>query len=325
MMPLRIIFMGTAELSCASLEKLAADGQFQVGAVITQPDKPQGRNLKLTPSPVKVLAEKLSLPVLQPARARDEKFIGALRELKPDVIVVVAYGQILPPAILDLPRYGCLNVHPSLLPKYRGAAPIQWAIADGDPETGVAIMKMDAGLDTGPVLSLRRTPIRPTDDSQILHDRLAQLGAELLVETICHYVAGEILPQPQPAAGATYAAKIKKEDGRIDWPSPAEKIWNRLRAFTPWPGAFTFLPGPTSAPAGAAAARPQLLKIWRAEVCARSGAAGTVLAADQTGMVVGCGHNALRILELQREGGKRLTAGQFLAGCPLPAGVKLGG
>jgi methionyl-tRNA formyltransferase len=325
MMPLRIIFMGTAELSCASLEKLAADGQFHVGAVITQPDKPQGRNLKLTPSPVKVLAEKLSLPVLQPARARDEKFIGELRELKPDVIVVVAYGQILPPAILALPRCGCLNVHPSLLPKYRGAAPIQWAIADGDPETGVAIMKMDAGLDTGPVLSLRRTPIRPTDDSQILHDRLAQLGAELLVETIRHYVAGEILPQPQPATGATYAAKIKKEDGRIDWSSPAEKIWNRLRAFTPWPGAFTFLSGPTSAPAGATAARPQLLKIWQAEVRHRSGAAGTVLAADKTGIVVGCGQNALRILELQREGGKRLTAGQFLAGCPLPVGVKLGG
>jgi methionyl-tRNA formyltransferase len=262
---------------------------------------------------VKVLAEKLSLPVLQPARARDEKFIGALRELKPDVIVVVAYGQILPPAILDLPRYGCLNVHPSLLPKYRGAAPIQWAIADGDPETGVAIMKMDAGLDTGPVLSLRRTPIRPTDDSQILHDRLAQLGAELLVETICHYVAGEILPQPQPAAGATYAAKIKKEDGRIDWPSPAEKIWNRLRAFTPWPGAFTFLTGEP---------KPHLLKIWKVEVVEKSGPAGAILSADKNGILIACGLNALRILELQREGGKRLTAEQFLAGHPLKAGAK---
>jgi methionyl-tRNA formyltransferase len=275
---------------------------------------------------VKVLAEKLHLPVLQPARARDEKFIRELRELKPDVIVVVAYGQILPPAILDLPRHGCLNVHPSLLPKYRGAAPIQWAIADGDAETGVAIMKMDAGLDTGPVLSLRRTPIRPADDSQMLHDRLAQLGAELLAETIPAYVAGKISPQPQPATGTTYAAKIKKEDGRIDWHSPAEKIWNRLRAFTPWPGAFTFLPGQSaSAPAGAPPARPLLLKIWQAEVCVRAGAPGTVLAADKTGIVVGCGQNALRILELQREGGKRLTAGQFLAGCPLPAGVKLDG
>jgi methionyl-tRNA formyltransferase len=325
MTPLRIIFMGTAELSCASLEKLAAQEPFQVAAVITQPDKPQGRNLRLTPSPVKVLAEKLHLPVLQPARARDEKFISELRELKPDVIVVVAYGQILPPALLDLPRHGCLNVHPSLLPKYRGAAPIQWAIANGDAETGVVIMKMDAGLDTGPVLSLRRTPIHPTDDSQILHDRLAQLGAELLAETLPDYVAGKISPQPQAATGAIYAAKIKREDGRIDWPSPAEKIWNRLRAFTPWPGAFTFLPSPSPVPAGVTAAKPQLLKLWRAEVCDRSGAAGIVLTADKTGIVVGCGLNALRILELQREGGKRLMAGPFLAGCPLPPGVKLGG
>jgi len=315
MMPLRIIFMGTAELSCASLEKLAAEKQFQLVAVVTQPDKPRGRELKLTPSPVKVLAEKLKLPVFQPPRARDEKFIGELRELRPDLLVVVAYGQILPPAILDLPRHGCLNVHTSLLPKYRGAAPIQWAIADGNAETGVTIMQMDAGLDTGPVLALRRTPILPADDSQMLHDRLAQLGAELLAETIPAHVAGKILPQPQPAAGATYAAKIKKEDGHIDWNLPAEKIWNRLRAFTPWPGAFVFLP---------TEAKPQLLKIWKAEVIEKNGRAGEVLAADKNGIIVGCGHNALRILELQREGGKRLTAEQFLAGHPLPAGVKLG-
>ena len=202
--------MGTAELSCASLEKLAE--KFPVVAVVTQPDKPKGRELKLTPSPVKILAEKLNLPVLQPLKARDEKFISELRELKPDLIVVVAYGQILPQMILDLPQFGCLNVHTSLLPKYRGAAPIQWAIADGEPETGVTIMKMDAGLDTGAILSMRRTPILATDDSQILHDRLAQLGAELLIETIPNYVTGKISPQPQPAEGSTYAAKIKKED-----------------------------------------------------------------------------------------------------------------
>jgi methionyl-tRNA formyltransferase len=241
MAALKIIFMGTAELSCASLEKLARDEKFSVVAVVTQPDKPKGRELKLTPSPVKILAEKLNLPVLQPLKARDEKFIGELRELKPDLMVVVAYGQILPPTILDLPQFGCLNVHTSLLPKYRGAAPIQWAIADGEPETGVTIVQMDAGLDTGPVLATRRTPILPTDDSQILHDRLAQLGAELLGETIPDYVAGKISPQPQPAAGSTYAAKIKKEDGKIVWSQPAVQIWNRLRAFTPWPGAFTFL------------------------------------------------------------------------------------
>jgi methionyl-tRNA formyltransferase len=311
---MRIIFMGTAELSCASLEKLAADKPFQITAVVTQPDKPKGRELKLTPSPVKMLAEKLNLPVLQPLKARDEKFIGELRELKPDLIVVVAYGQILPQTILDLPAHGCLNVHTSLLPKYRGAAPIQWAIADGNAETGVTIMKMDAGLDTGPILSTRRTPILPADDSQILHDRLARLGAELLVETIPAYVAGKIQPQPQPVAGATYAAKIKKEDGRIDWHLTAEKIWNRLRAFTPWPGAYTFLQ---------AEPKPQLLKIWRAEVVGKSGQAGEILSADKTGIVVGCGQGALRILELQREGGKRLAAEAFLAGFPFAPGSSI--
>ena len=303
--------MGTAELSGASLEKLFGDKRYSVLAVVTQPDKPKGRDLKLTPSPVKVLAEKLNLPVLQPLKARDEKFISELRELKPDLIVVVAYGQILPQTILDLPPFGCLNVHTSLLPKYRGAAPIQWAIADGEPETGVTIMKMDAGLDTGAILSMRHTPIWPTDDSQILHDRLAQLGAELLIETISTFVAGKISPQAQPAEGLTYAAKIKKEDGHIDWNLPAEKIWNRLRAFTPWPGAFTFLKTEL---------KPQLLKIWKVEVVGKSGIAGTILSADKTGIVVSCGENALRILELQREGGKRLTAEQFLAGFPLKVG-----
>ena len=305
--------MGTAELSCASLEKISSDKNFSVLAVVTQPDKPKGRDLKLTPSSVKILAEKLNLPVLQPLKARDEKFIAELRELKPDLIVVVAYGQILPQTILDLPHFGCLNVHTSLLPKYRGAAPIQLAIADGEPETGVAIMKMDAGLDTGAILSTRRTPILAADDSQVLHDRLAQLGAELLAEIIPNYVAGKITPQPQPAEGSTYAAKIKKEDGRIDWNLPAKQIWNRLRAFTPWPGAFTFL---KSEP------KPQLLKIWKVEVVEQTGIAGTILAVDKTGIVVGCGTNALRILELQREGGRRMSAADFLVGFALHVGDK---
>jgi len=303
--------MGTAELSCASLEKLAGDKNVSVIAVVTQPDKPKGRDLKLTPSPVKILAQKLNLPVLQPPKARDDKFIGELRELQADLMVVVAYGQILPQSILDLPRYGCLNVHTSLLPKYRGAAPIQWAIANGDAETGVTIMKMDAGLDTGPVLAMRRTLILPTDDSQTLHDRLALLGAGLLAETIPAYVVGKISPQPQPVEGSTYAAKIKKEDGRIDWNQPAAQIWNRLRAFTPWPGAFAFLQTAT---------HPQLLKIWKAEAVEQNGPAGIVLSADKTGIVVGCGQDALRILELQREGGKRLSVEQFLAGFSLKAG-----
>ncbi len=311
---LRIVFMGTAELSCASLEKLAQCERFSVVGVVTQPDKPKGRELKLQASPVKILAEKLGLPVFQPARARDEKFIGELRGLNPDLVVVVAYGQILPPAILDLPAFGCVNVHTSLLPKYRGAAPIQRAIAEGEAETGVTIMKMDPGLDTGPVLSMRRTPIQSEDNSQTLHDRLAGLGAELLLETLPAYVSGRITPQPQPAEGATYAAKIKKEDGQIDWQLSAEQIWNRLRAFTPWPGVFTFIP---------AGSKLQLLKIWKAEVVNLSGRAGGVLMADKTGVVIGCGQNALRILEMQREGGKRLAAEAFLAGYPLKPGDQL--
>jgi len=313
MTALQIVFMGTAELSCASLEILARDSRFSVAAVITQPDKPKGRDLNLQPSPVKMLAEKLKLPVLQPAKARDEKFISELRESKPDLVVVVAYGQILPQVILDLPKFGCLNVHTSLLPKFRGAAPIQWAIATGETETGVTIMKMDAGLDTGPVVSQRRTPILPADDSATLHDRLARLGAELLAQTIPDFVAGKIQPSPQPAVGVSHAPKIKKEDGRIDWNQPAGTIWNRLRAFTPWPGAFTFLTGEP---------KPHLLKIWKAEVVEKSGQAGAVLSADKNGILIACGLNALRILELQREGGKRLTAEQFLAGHPLKAGAK---
>jgi methionyl-tRNA formyltransferase len=306
MTPLRIIFMGTAELSCASLGKLAADGNFQILAVVTQPDKPTGRVSQKQPfSPVKMLAQSLNLPLLQPVKARDDGFIAELAGLKPDLMVVVAYGQILPQRLLEVPKHGCLNVHTSLLPKYRGAAPIQWAIADGEEFTGVTIMRMDAGLDTGPILSTRRTAILPADDSQTLHDRLAELGAELLVETIPGYVGRTIVPQPQPAEGASYAAKITREDGRIDWSLPAQKIWNRLRAFTPWPGGFTFLPGQ---------GKSQLLKIWRAEVVEGTGAAGEVLAADKSGIVVACGQGALRILELQREGGKRLTAEQFLSG-----------
>jgi len=256
------------------------------------------------------------LPVLQPERARDERFIAGLRTLKPDLIVVVAYGHILPQTILDLPRHGCLNVHTSLLPKYRGAAPIQWAIANGETETGVTIMKMDAGLDTGPIVAQCRTPIQPADDSAILHDRLAQIGAQLLTQTIPDYVAGKIRPEPQPTAGVSHAPKIKKEDGHIDWCQPAKTIWNRLRAFTPWPGAFTFLAGEP---------KPQLLKIWKAEVVEQSGKVGEILSADKSGVIVACGRDALRVWELQREGGRRMGAAEFLAGCPLRVGERVEG
>jgi methionyl-tRNA formyltransferase len=318
--------MGSAELSCASLEALARNQRFSVVAVVTQPDKPKGRDLKLHPSPVKSLAVRLNLPVLQPARARDEQFMAQLRGLKPDLIVVVAYGHILPQAILDLPQFGCLNVHTSPLPKYRGAAPIQWAIANGETETGVTVMKMDAGLDTGPIVSQRLTPILPEDNSATLHERLARLGAELLSQTIPNYVAGKIPPQPQPAAGASYAPKIKKEDGKIDWKLSAREILNRLRAFTPWPGAFTFFGGASFPPAthrqDACATQLHLLKMWKAEIVEHSGHAGEILSADKTGIVVGCGEGSLRILELQPESGRRMSAAEFLAGHALRAGGK---
>ena len=310
---LKIIFMGTAELSRASLEKLAREPQFQIAAVVTQPDKPKDRDLKSQPPAVKILAEELKLPVLQPAKARDEQFISQLRALKPDLIAVVAYGHILPPAILDLPKFGCLNLHTSLLPKYRGAAPIQWAIANGETETGVTIMKMDAGMDTGPVLTQKRTPISADDDCATLHDRLAQLGANLLIETIPGYVAGKILPQPQ-SESASYAPKITKEDGRIDWNLPAQSIHNRLRAFTPWPGAFTFMKSEQ---------KPYRLKIWKAEVVKQSAGAGEVLASAENGIVIACGKDALRILELQREGGRRMNAQDFLTGHHLETGRSL--
>lgn len=315
MTPLRIIFMGTPELAAVSLETLLRTPAFQIVAVVTQPDRPKGRDLKLQPSPVKEIARAAGLPVLQPLKAREENFIGELRNLKPDLIAVAAFGQILPQSILDLPRLGCLNVHTSLLPKYRGAAPIQWAIANGETETGVTIMKMDAGMDTGAILTQRATPIHAADNGETLHHRLAQIGAELLLETIPDYAVGQLTPRPQDPALATLAPKIKKESGRIDWRQPATTIWNRLRAFTPWPGAFTFLP---------AQPQPQLLKIWQAEVVSQTGASGEILHTDKDGIVVGCGTEALRITTLQPEGRRRMAAAEFLAGHALPAGQILG-
>ena len=306
--------MGTAELSCDSLRGLLESPGFQVVAVVTQPDRPKGRDLKLQASPVKVLGLSAKLPVLQPERARSPEFLEELRALQPDLIAVAAYGQILPVSILSLPRFGCLNVHTSLLPRYRGAAPIQWAILNGDAETGVTIMKMDEGLDTGDIITQATTPIHPEDNAETLHDRLARMGAELLVQTIPDYIAGKLPSRPQPTEGVSHAPKIKKQDGHIDWNQPARAIWNRVRGLMPWPGAFSYLPGQPQA---------SLLKIWQAEVVERAGPPGEVLQADKTGVVIGCGREALRILILQREGGRRLQAHEFLAGHPLLPGQSL--
>ena len=308
--------MGTAPLACASLIALLEKKEFQISAVVTQPDRPKGRDLKLQPSAVKQVALENNLPVLQPERARDPAFIEKLRELKPDLIVVAAYGQILSPSILEIPRFGCLNVHTSLLPKYRGAAPIQWAILNDESETGVTIMQMAAGLDTGDILSQRATSILPDDNSQTLHDRLATIGAQLLVETIPDFVVGKISPQKQNDNDATHARKISREDGHLDWTQPARTLWNRVRAFTPWPGAFTFQK---------AEPKPRLLKIWQVEVAENfSEEPGKILQADKSGIVVACGTGALRILILQKEGGRRLTAAEFLAGNSLQSGERLG-
>ncbi len=301
--------MGTPELACDSLRALHTSPACEVLQVVTQPDRPKGRDLKLTPSPVKSLAVSLGLPVLQPERARDPGFLQVLAALKPELIAVAAFGQILPPAILELPTHGCLNVHTSLLPRYRGAAPIQWAILNGDSHTGVTIMKMDVGLDTGGILSQEKTEIAPGDTAETLHNRLAQIGARLLVSTIPEYVEGRLTPVSQDNALATHAPKIKKEHGHIDWTTPATTLWNRVRGLVPWPGAFCYMP--------AANGGKTLLKVWSAEVTSGTGKPGSILEAGQGKLIVACGTDALSLTTLQREGGRRMATRDFLAGHPL--------
>ena len=312
-MSLRIVFMGTAELACASLTALLDSPPCEVVAAVTRPDRPKGRDLKAQPPPVKTMAEAAGLPVLQPESARNPAFASELAALRPEVIVVAAYGQILPQAVLDLPRFGCVNVHASLLPKYRGAAPIQWAILNNDSETGVTIMKMAAGLDTGDVLSQRATPIDPDETAAALHQRLAAMGGELLTATLPAYAAGGITPQPQDNTAATYARKITKADGQLDWSRSALELRNRIRAFTPWPGAFVNW---------SAQGQPRLLKIWRARIAHRQGSPGELLQADKSGLVIACGTDALQVEQLQLEGGRKMTAAEFLAGHNLSAGAK---
>lgn len=306
----RIVFFGTAELAVTSLQALAAHPDYEVVAVVTQPDKPRGRDLQLQPSAVKAAAMRLGLPVLQPKRARSEDFLSEIRQLRPDLNVVAAYGQILPEALLEAARRGSVNVHTSLLPRHRGAAPIQWAILSGDAETGVTIMKMDAGLDTGPILTQRKTPVLDSDTSQGLHDRLAIIGAELLLETIPVWIAGKIEPKAQPA-GESYARKIEKADGLIDWAEPAVEIWRKVRGFTPWPGAFTFLE---------TGGKKRMIKILEVVVVEQGGKAGTILAVSREGIVVAAGQGGVRIAALQPEGKKRMAAQEYLAGNVLSPG-----
>lgn len=303
---MRFIFAGTPEFARVALLALLQAGHHCL-AVLTQPDRPSGRGMKLVPSPVKQAASGLGLPVWQPVTLRDAAVQAELAALQADVMVVAAYGQILPQAVLDLPRAGCLNIHASLLPRWRGAAPIQRAIASGDGETGISIMQMDAGLDTGAIGLLRAIPIDPDDTAGTLHDRLAVLGAAAIVEALTLLEHGRWQPQAQAGEGATYAAKISRAEAQLDLNLPAEQLQRLIRAFDPAPGAFVpHHAGP--------------LKIWQAQCADGHGEAGRILHAGADGIVVACGDGALRITRLQVPGGKRLDAAQFLAGHPLRAG-----
>lgn len=304
---LRIIFMGTPDFACPTLQKLI-DRKETVLAVITQPDRPKGRGQKLLPPPVKVLAEQHGIQVLQPVKVRSPEVVEQIRTLAPDVIVVVAFGQILPQALLDIPRFGCINIHASLLPRYRGAAPINWCLINGESETGITTMMMDAGLDTGDMLIKRQLEISPDEDAQSLHDRLSLLGAATIDETLDLLQAGTLQRQKQDEALTCYAPLLKKEDGLIDWAKEAEQIKNLVRGMTPWPGAFTYLHG-------------QMVKVFCVELACESGPSGTVLQVGPAGIQVGCGtKGSLIVKELQLEGRKRLKVADFLAGYKVSTG-----
>ena len=299
-MALRIVFAGTPEFAVPSL--IAAASRNEVVAVYTQPDRPAGRGRALTPSPVKLEALKRGLPVLQPETLKAEVSRDALRALQPDVMVVVAYGLLLPQAILDIPRYGCWNVHASLLPRWRGAAPIQRAIEAGDTQTGACLMQMEKGLDTGPVLLAQRMDIAPDETAGQLHDRLAQLGAQTLADGLGLLRAGmRPVPQPQAAEGATYARKLEKSEARLDWSQPADVLARKVRAFDPWPIAEGDVAG-------------EIVRIHRAVALdgALTATPGTVVNAGRDGIDIACGSGALRLRVLQRAGGKAITAADYL-------------
>jgi methionyl-tRNA formyltransferase len=318
---MRVAFAGTPEFARVALEGLHVAG-FPVPLVLTQPDRPSGRGMKLQPSPVKQFAQSHGIPVAQPRSLRQEgKYPDdaaaareALLQARPDVLVVAAYGLILPQWVLDLPRLGCLNIHASLLPRWRGAAPIHRAIEAGDAETGVTIMQMDAGLDTGDMLLKERVPVAPDETTGSLHDKLAALGARMTVEALELAACGGLRAVKQPTQGVTYAHKIDKAQAAIDWSQSAETIERRIRAFDPFPGA--------TARIGA-----EMVKVWRARAVPGRGTAApaTVVAIDEHGIGVACGDaSRLEITELQRAGGKRLPAADFLRGFPLEIGTRFG-
>jgi len=303
---LKVAFAGTPEFAAVALEALIGAG-FEIPLVLTQPDRPAGRGQQPMMSPVKRLALAHRIPVHQPEKLRAPAALAPLEAVAPDVLVVAAYGLILPQAALDIPQRGCLNIHASLLPRWRGAAPIQRAIEAGDRETGITIMQMDAGLDTGPILLAEALEIGADDTAGRLHDKLAALGGRLIVEALAKL--DRLTPRPQPQEGVTYAAKIDKAEGAIDWRRPAVEIERKLRAFDPFPGCYARLDG-------------MMLKLWRGRVVAGQGAPGEILAVGADGIVVATGDEALQLTELQKPGGRRLPAADFLRGCPIAVGQR---
>lgn len=321
-MATRAIFMGSAELACLPLRALHALPGVQVVGVVTQPDRPKGRRLAVADGPVKAVAGELGLPVLMPEKVNAPESVAALRVLDPHLIVVVAYGQILREPLLGLPTHRCLNLHASLLPRYRGAAPIQWAIARGALRTGVTTMLMNAQMDAGDMLEQAEVAIAPDDTAGTLQTRLAETGAVLLVRTVPAWLAGTLTPQPQDASQVTFAPKLSKQDGEIDWTLPAAEIHNRVRGFNPWPGAFSWLPLTTSGTDRQAS--PELIKVHRVVIEAGEGEPGMVMDASGAGPLVACGRGAVRLLDVQMEGRKAMGGDAFLRGRPLVAGARMG-
>ena len=311
---MRIVFMGSGELGCPALAALLKDERDAVVAVVTQPDRPQGRSLRPAACPVKQSVAGQSVPVLTPEKVGDPAFVEQLRALRPDAIVVAAYGQFLPRVLLDLPPQGVINIHPSLLPKYRGAAPVQWALANGDKETGVSIIALIEKMDAGDILAQEQMPIRAEDNAATLMHKLAWLGAELALRVIEDLRTGTGRRTPQDERLATRAPMLKKEDGRLDWALPAETLHNRIRGFFPWPGCFFEFPRGSG----------QRVKVLRTTLAAGAGTPGMVLQADAQGLVVATGLGALRLLDVQPEGRKPQPAAAFVNGARLVAGVRLG-
>jgi methionyl-tRNA formyltransferase len=308
---MRIVFMGTPEFAVPSLEALLESSDEVVG-IVTQPDRPKGRGRALTPSPVKLVAQREHLPLLQPTRMKDPKFLEFLAAWNPDLIAVAAFGRILPPAILSMPLKGCINVHASLLPKYRGAGPIHWAIINGETETGITTMLMDEGMDTGAMLLQEAIPIKPDDTAGTLSPRLAEVGGRLLVQTLAQLRAGTARPRPQDHNTATMAPLLKKEDGLIDWTMSASAIVNRIRGLTPWPGAYTFC-GTERWVISRAKALDTTIAL----------APGHVATVAKDAIRVMTGNGLLDVQELQPANGRRMTAAQYLSGHPIQVGTRL--